>query len=233
MTKHYWLGGSIAKRALACPGSLQYPNPGNSSSAADRGTLLHECVTQLAQGALARPEDAIGQRYKGQIVTAQDARGALLPALHAARTWLDGRPARYEAEVRFRSIRNAGGTADVLAEHGIADFKFGSMKVDVKRNEQMMFYAAAALECGALQPRKTYDICIIQPAVKKAPMVDTVTHEELIEITARLKEAAANARSTKPRFAAGDHCTFCPARHTCTTRIESPFAALKAALKRT
>lgn len=233
MAKHYWLGGSIAKRALACPGSLQYLNPGTSSSAADRGTLLHECVTQLAQGALARPEDAVGQRYKDQIVTAQDARGALLPALHATRAWLDGRPARYEVEVKFRSIRNAGGTADVLAEHGVADYKFGSMRVDHKKNAQMMFYAAAALECGALKPRKTYDICIIQPAIKKTPMVDTVTHEELVEITARLKDAAANARSARPRFAAGDHCAFCPARQTCKTRIESPFAALKAALKRT
>lgn len=232
MSKHYWLGGSIAKRALACPGSLNYKG-GGSSAAADRGTLLHECMTKLTEGELARPEHAVGQRYQGQIVTSQDARGALLPALRAVETWLDGRPARYEVQVRFRSIRNAGGTADVLAEHGIADYKFGSMKVDVKRNEQMMFYAAAALECGALAPRKSYDLCIIQPAVKKTPMVDTVTHEELVEITTRLKEAAKNARSSRPRFAAGDHCTFCPARRECKVRVESPFAALKAALKRT
>ena len=46
----------------------------------------------------------------------------------------------------------------------------------------------------------------------------------------RLKEAAKNARSKKPRFAAGDHCQWCPARQTCRVRVESPFAALKAAL---
>jgi len=135
-------------------------------------------------------------------------------------------------QVKFKSIRQAGGTADVLSEHGIADYKFGRQPVDVRRNEQMMFYAAAALECGALPPRAEYSICIIQPEVKKTPMVDTVTHEELLDLTARLKEAAKNARSAKPRFSAGDHCQWCPARQTCRVRVESPFAALKAALTR-
>lgn len=230
MPKHYWLGGSIAERALACPGSLNHASDGRSSAAADRGTLLHDAMTKLTTGELARPEHAVGMRYQNQIVTSQDARAALLPALRAAQTWIDGAPARYEVKVKFRSIRSAGGTADILAPHGIADYKFGVKPVSVKGNKQMMFYAAAALEAKELQPRKEYSLCIIQPAIKKAPMVDTVSHEELIEITARLKEAAANARSRKPRFASGDHCTFCPGRQGCRTRLESPFAALKAAL---
>jgi Protein of unknown function (DUF2800) len=229
MTTHFWLGGSIAKRALACPGSLQY-KPSGSSAAADRGTLLHEAMTRLTTGELARVEHAVGMSASGQQITQRDARQALLPALRAVESWLDGRPAQYEVQVRFRSIRQAGGTADVLSEHGVADYKFGRMPVSVKRNEQMMFYAAAALECGALPKRSEYSLCIIQPEVKKTPMVDVVTHDELIDITARLKEAAANARSKKPRFAAGDHCLWCPARQTCRVRVESPFAALKAAL---
>jgi hypothetical protein len=189
-------------------------------------------MTKLTEGTIARPEHAVGQRYLAQVVTQQDARGALLPALRAVEKWLDGRPARYEVQVRFRSIRNAGGTADVLSDHGIADYKFGTRPVGVTKNEQMMFYATAALECGELAPREEYDLCIIQPAIKKGPMVDTVRHEELVEITARLKEAAKNARSSKPRYASGEHCTFCPARQTCPTRLESPFAALRAALNR-
>lgn len=230
MSFHFWLGGSIAKRALACPGSLQYRSSG-SSAAADRGTLLHEVMTKITTGELARIEHAVGMSGYGQRVTQRDARAALMPAHRAVQTWLDGRTATYEAQVKFKSIRNAGGTADVLAEHGIADYKFGTRPVEVKKNEQMMFYAAAALECGALTPRKEYSLCIIQPAVKKTPMVDIVTHEELLDLTARLKDAAKNARSKKPRFASGDHCTFCPARQTCPVRVESPFAALKAAFK--
>ena len=144
MTKHFWLGGSIAKRALACPGSLNFKG-GGSSAAADRGTLLHECMTKLTEGELARVEHAVGQRYLAQTVTAQDAKGYLLPALRAVETWLDGRPARYEVQVKFKSIRSAGGTADVLSEHGVADYKFGKMPVAWKRNEQMMFYCAAAV----------------------------------------------------------------------------------------
>jgi len=232
MTTHFWLGGSIAKRALACPGSLQYKGSG-SSAAADRGTLLHEAMTRLTTGELARVEHAVGMSASGQQITQRDARQALLPALRAVETWLDGRPARYEVQVKFKSIRQAGGTADVLSEHGVADYKFGRMPVEVKKNEQMMFYAAAALECGALPKRPEYSLCIIQPEVKKTPMVDVVTHDELIDITARLKEAAKNARSSKPRFASGDHCQWCPARQTCRVRVESPFAALKAALTRT
>ena len=231
MAQHFWLGGSIAKRALACPGSLNHKSDGRSSAAADRGTLLHDCMTRLTSGELLRPEHAVGQRHGDLIVTNQDARSALLPALRAVESWLDGRPARYEVRVKFKSIRNAGGTADVLTDHGVADYKFGTRPVDVKRNEQMMFYAAAALEQGELEPRKEYELCIIQPAIKKTPMVDVVTHEELVEITARLKEAAKNAKSSKPRYASGEHCTFCPARQTCRTRLESPFVALRAALE--
>lgn len=229
MATHFWLGGSIAKRALACPGSLQYKSSG-SSAAADRGTLLHEAMTRLTTGHWTKPEHAVGFSWQNQIVSQRDARQALLPALRALETWLDGRPARYEAQVKFKSIRQAGGTADVLPDFGVADYKFGRMPVSVKKNEQMMFYAAAALECGALPKRSEYSLCIIQPEVKKTPMVDVVTHDELLDITARLKEVAKNARSKKPRFAAGDHCQWCPARQACRVRVESPFAALKAAL---
>jgi len=226
---HFWLGGSIAKRALNCPGSLQYKSS-TSSVAADRGTLLHEAMTRLTTGHWPRAEHAVGFSWMNQTVSQRDARQALLPALRAVEKWLDGRPAQYEVQVKFKSIRQAGGTADVLSEHGVADYKFGRMPVDVKKNEQMMFYAAAALECGALPKRSEYSLCIIQPEVKKTPMVDVVTHDELIDITARLKAAAANAKSKKPRFSAGDHCQWCPARQTCRVRVESPFAALKAAL---
>jgi len=231
MAHHFWLGGSIAKRALACPGSLNHRSDGRSSAAADRGTLLHDCMTRLTAGELLKPEHAVGQRHGNLVVTQQDARNALLPALRAVEKWLDGRPAQYEVRVKFKSIRNAGGTADVLTDHGVADYKFGTRPVGVKRNEQMMFYAAAALECGALPKREEYELCIIQPAIKRAPMVDYVAYEELVHITARLKEAAKNARSSKPRYASGEHCTFCPARQTCPVRLESPFAALRAALE--
>jgi hypothetical protein len=230
MAIHFWLGGSIAKRALACPGSLQYKGSG-SSAAADRGTLLHDAMTRLTTGEISRPEHAVGMSGMGQRVSSRDARQALAPALNAVRLWLGGAQARYEVQVKFKSIRNAGGTADVLSPHGIADYKFGRLPVDVKKNEQMMFYAAAAVECGELPVQSEYSICIIQPEVKKTPMVDIVTHAELVDLTKRLKDAAKNARSKKPRFASGDHCTFCPARQTCRTRLESPFAALKAAFK--
>lgn len=227
---HFWLGGSIAKRALACPGSLQYKSTG-SSAAADRGTLLHEVMTKLTTGKIERPEHVVGMSMYGQRVTQRDARQALVPALHAVRTWLGGAKARYEVQVKFKSIANAGGTADVLSPHGIADYKFGRIPVDVKKNEQMMFYAAAAIESGHLAEQAEYEICIIQPEVKKTPMVDVVSHAELVDITKRLKDAAKNAKSKKPRFASGDHCLWCPARQTCRVRLESPFAALKAALK--
>lgn len=227
---HFWLGGSIAKRALKCPGSLQYKSS-TSSAAADRGTLLHEAMTRLTTGKAERPEHVVGMSMFGQRVTVRDARMALVPALNAVRTWLDGRPAKYEVRVKFKSIASAGGTGDVISDHGIADYKFGRMPVDVKKNEQMMFYAAAAIECGKLPKIPEYSLCIIQPEVKKTPMVDVVSYDELIDITARLKEAAKNAKSKNPRFASGDHCTFCPARQSCRVRLESPFAALKAALK--
>jgi len=68
MTTHFWLGGSIAKRALNCPGSLQYKSSG-SSAAADRGTLLHEAMTRLTTGHWPKAEHAVGFSWMNQIPT--------------------------------------------------------------------------------------------------------------------------------------------------------------------
>ena len=232
-TKHFWLGGSIAARALACPGSLNFRGDGSGySAAAARGTALHTCVVNLLEGKWWRAEHAVGYVEDGYRVTAKDAKSALLPAWRAAEKWLNGAPAAYEIQVKFKSIRQAGGTIDLLTETGSADFKFGSRAVEVKDNAQLQFYLAAAVERGVILPRSEYQLAIIQPAVSAKALVDTVPHRALIDMTEKLRAAVKNAKSKNPTISPGDHCTYCPRRQVCPERLSFVPAAFQAALNR-
>ena len=62
------VGGSTAKRVINCPGSVALvakmpPKP--SSEYADKGTLLHNAISEVLSG---RP-DVIGSKYNDQVLT--------------------------------------------------------------------------------------------------------------------------------------------------------------------
>ena len=61
------VGGSTAKRVIACPGSValvQQVPPKPSSSYADEGTLLHTVISTILE-TNRRPETFIGLMYNG------------------------------------------------------------------------------------------------------------------------------------------------------------------------
>ena len=227
-TAHAPIGGSIAERIIACPGSLTAPptTPRTSTGAADRGSMLHEVVIGLQQGKWERPEDAIGYTAFGQTLTQADAKSAALPAWRAVQQWSGAHPVRYEQRVHFRSIKDAFGTADVLAHDGVLDLKFGTKVVSVKDNAQLLFYLAAALESKRVKKRDVYRLAIVQPTAPKTLQPTTTTHTQVRHFTEKLKRAVDNAYSGKPDFKGGNHCFFCPARQGCKSRLNYDFAGL-------
>ena len=79
------VGGSTAKRVIACPGSVtlvQQMPPKPSSKYADEGTLLHNAIADvLGQGSF--PASHIGASYQGVTLTEELHAEKLIPALRA------------------------------------------------------------------------------------------------------------------------------------------------------
>ena len=77
------VGGSSAKRVMACPGSVvlvQKMPAKPSNSHADQGTLLHDIISEILEKDLA-PESFLGRKYEGEVFTQDLLDDKLLPAL--------------------------------------------------------------------------------------------------------------------------------------------------------
>jgi hypothetical protein len=78
------VGGSTAERVINCPGSVKLVAtmpPKESSSYADEGTLLHDCIADLLELRHASARDMIGRQYNGQTLTEELVEEKLLPAM--------------------------------------------------------------------------------------------------------------------------------------------------------
>ena len=79
------VGGSTAKRVIACPGSVklvQQMPPQPSSKYADEGTLLHNAIADVLDNG-APPASHIGTSYQGVTLTDELFEAKLIPALQA------------------------------------------------------------------------------------------------------------------------------------------------------
>lgn len=213
---HYEIGGSIAARILACPGSVsltRHLERGESSAAADRGTMLHEVMDKLHAGA--------SMKLLTRDLTQADTL-AVKKAWVARNKLVDGFPhVHAERQVVFPGIPNSGGTADVFAWNRIlaacGDYKFGSRIVDVINNAQAWFYAAAAIESRVFPKTvKNVIVAIIQPDARPVLSKQLVTVKQLLVFRDKLARTAEVARGKNPPFAMGEHCLYCPAKNkTC------------------
>ena len=100
----------------------------------------------------------------------------------------------------------------------ICDFKFGRGDVDATGNEQLMIYAAAALERLATNVvPEVITLVIVQPrSVAPTPRVKrwSLSAQELFAFVDRVIGAIAEARRA-PTFTAGPWCEHCPALGEC------------------
>ena len=234
------VGGSTAKRVIACPASIELvakmpPKP--SSKYADEGTLLHDAISQILD-CKATPESVIGMIYEGITLTQELYDDKIAVALAA----LDEIDPDKQMEFAVESSVNFGdllpgvfGSADLLGRIGkkaiVLDWKFGNgVAVEATENEQGMFYAAAAMRTPDTQwvfeDVEEIEIIIVQP-----PMVKrwVTTPERIAEFEFELV-AAVNGKRTKMQT--GEHCRWCAAKPTCPMVTGAVDRALKTALVR-
>lgn len=221
------VGGSTAKRVINCPGSVALCNAApeqGSSSYAEEGTLLHEAI------ALYLDKDIV-PRLNDDLLESK-----FYPALEL----LDEVGIEeyvVEAEVNFGDfIPDVFGSCDVLGRVGdravVLDWKFGNgVVVDAVENEQLMFYAAAAMRTKATQwvfkDCTDVELIIIQPPMIKR-WVTTV--ERIKTFEHQLLSAVNVAMKLNAPLKEGPHCKWCAAKPTCPLMTGAVDRALKVQL---
>ena len=149
------VGGSTAKRVMNCPGSVALvakmpPQP--SSTYADKGTLLHNVISEVLDQNVA-PHSLVGTTYAEHVLDEDMLDEKIFPALAALDVIDPDKQMEFavETSVSFgKWLPDAFGSADFLGRIGtkavVLDWKFGDgVAVDAEDNEQLMFYAAAAM----------------------------------------------------------------------------------------
>jgi|688.fasta_scaffold25726_6 hypothetical protein len=226
MTTHSLIvGGSSAKRVLNCPGSVDLaakapPKP--ASSAANEGTLLHEIIAQMLTYDHP-PEVFLGKTYGDAVLTEDLIDTKLLPAMALFDSIDPDHLMSYQIETRvdFGSfLPGVFGSTDVVGRIDdtafVIDWKFGQQPIDAEENEQLMFYAAAAMRTEATKWAfggvKNIELVIIQP-----PFVSrwTTTRDRIVRFETELRAAVKLAQAKDAPLRSGAWCKFCPASVTC------------------
>ena len=220
------VGGSTAKRVIACPGSVALVDkmpPKPSSSYADTGTLLHDTIADVLDGK-GSPESYLGRKYEGVVLTQDLLDSKLLVALAALDEIDPNKELDYAVESRVGFgdlLPDVFGSTDLLGRIGdraiVLDWKFGDgVAVEVEENPQLLFYAAAAMRtpetAWAFKGATEIEMVIVQPPSVKR-WVTTVDRVKAFED--QLVRAVKAALKPDAPLAAGDHCKWCAAKPIC------------------
>ena len=237
------VGGSTAKRVINCPGSValvaKMP-PKQSSTYADRGTLLHNAMATILDSDTVTPESMLWTTYKGETLTGELLNEKILPALAA----LDAVDPEGVMEYAVETVVGFGaylpgvfGSADLLGRLGnravVLDWKFGDgVAVSAEENEQGLFYAAAAMRtpetAWVFEGAEEVEIVIVQPpAVKR--WVTTV--KRVKEFERSLKRAVKASAMPDAAIVVGDHCRWCAAKPLCPKMTGAVDRAVKVQLE--
>ena len=222
------VGGSTAKRVIACPGSValvQQVPPKPSSSYADEGTLLHNVIaTMLDKSADLAPEDFLGVMHNGVELTPDRLENKLRPALAALEEIDPDGQMEYAVEqvVGFGdALPGVFGSADLVGRIGnrgiLLDWKFGDgVPVEAEENPQALFYTAAALRTEAtrwaFEGVESVEVIIVQPPHVRRWVTDL---DRVRRFEAELIMAVRQAQQPDAPLASGDHCRWCAAKSIC------------------
>lgn len=236
------VGGSTAKRVIACPGSValvQKMPPKPSSEHADRGTMLHDVMAEILGKDL--PWDQfIGTTYEGQVLTQELFDEKIVTALEALNEIDPDNRMEYEVETRVGFgdlLPGVFGSTDLVGRIGdraiVLDWKFGDgVVVAAEENAQLMFYAAACMRTEeakwAFAGATEVELIIVQPpAIRRW----VTTKERIAQFEQELVQAVKAAQKPDARLAAGDHCRWCAAKPVCPKMTGAVDRALQVQLK--
>ena len=236
------VGGSTAKRVIACPGSValvQKMPPKPSSEHADRGTMLHDVISEILGKNL--PWDQfIGTVYEGQVLTQELFDEKIVVALELLDEVDPHKGLEYEVETRVGFgdlLPGVFGSTDLVGRIGsraiVLDWKFGDgVVVDAVENDQLMFYAAACMRTESAQwafaGATEVELIIVQP-----PMIKrwVTTKERIKQFEQELVAAVKQAQSPNAKLQHGDHCRWCAAKPVCPKMTGAVDRALQVQLK--
>jgi hypothetical protein len=236
------VGGSTAKRVIACPGSValvQKMPPKPSSEHADRGTMLHDVIAEILGKDL--PWDQfIGTVYEGQVLTQELFDEKIAVALELLDQVDPDKRMEYEVETRVGFgdlLPGVFGSTDLVGRIGdravVLDWKFGDgVVVDAVENDQLMFYAAACMRTESAQwafaGATEVELIIVQP-----PMIKrwVTTKERIKQFEQDLVLAVKAAMKPDAKLQHGDHCRWCAAKPVCPRMTGAVDRALQVQLK--
>ncbi len=237
------VGGSTAKRVINCPGSValvQKMPPKPSSEHADRGTLLHDVISEFLDQDGKPITDWLGRTHEGQVLTQELLDEKLVVALELLDEIDPKKELMYEVETRvgFGSLLpGVFGSTDLVGRMGnravVLDWKFGDgVVVTAEENEQMMFYAAAAMRtpetAWAFEGADEIELIIVQPPVVRRWVTDKARIEQFER---DLVKAVAAAQLPDAKIQHGDHCRWCAAKPICPKMTGAVDRALVTQLK--
>lgn len=239
---HAELNSSGSHRWMNCPGSVKLSRqfPSSSSIYADEGTLAHDAAEQLIQtgNVTAAHRKKINQFYEAH----PELNGSDEVMIRELADYVEyvkeeftdavmadaGAQLMTEQKVDLTPwIPDGFGTTDVAIIGGktlhIIDLKYGKgVPVFAEGNSQLRLYALGTLDLLD----SIYDIEEVKMTIYQ-PRIDNVSSDKILAEELRdwgenqVKPAAKLALSDNAPTAAGDWCTFCPARQSCRTRAES------------
>ena len=220
------VGGSTAKRVIACPGSVALVDkmpPQPSSSYANEGTLLHDVIADVLDGK-GTPASYLGRVHDGITLTQDLIDDKLQPALDALEEIDPDGEMLYSVESRVGFANytpEVFGSVDLLGRLDdraiVLDWKFGSgVPVAAEENAQLMFYAAAAMRTPAtswvFHDADEIELIIVQPPSVKRWVT---TRKRIAAFESDLFRAINAALKPNAPLAAGDHCKWCAAKPVC------------------
>lgn len=200
------LSASVAGRHMACHASAQLdlaiPNwtppveDRTADNAANRGSHKHKVLEPIME--MSAKDIGYMAQYLQYVADLRSTRRFKVLIEHPVKaTWLTTQP---------------GTTADLVLytqdEIHVLDGKWGKIPVEVKENEQLLFYAACY---GGLAPKaKGVTAHILQPYADnfESWFIDT---NRLAQFMAEAQAAEAAIQGGSVTFGPGDHCKFCPA----------------------
>ena len=231
MMQHYKYGGSTAARTIACPAwlGLSADMPKQlSSSYADVGTMLHDCMEKILLDTDVEYNELLGFSYSGEKVTQEHINEKIIPAHKAfAELCKEYHLTEYEAETTMQRSDTIGGTADFIAVGEdvvcVGDWKFGDgIAVSPDHSAQGLFYAMLARKeiPDLFEGRDRLVIAIIQPNHREGDTLKTWETEMayLDCYEAEFMEAVKRAEEGNQKPSPGDHCKWCPAMSTCPAK---------------
>lgn len=232
------VGGSTAKRVIACPGSVALVDkmpPKPSSKYADEGTLLHDAIAKVLESDV-DPFTLVGTKLNDVELTADLIENKLLVALSALDDVDPKGEVEYEVESRVGFgdlLPDVFGSTDFIGRAGdraiVLDWKFGDgVPVDAEENYQLLFYAAAAIRtpetAWAFEGAKEVELIIVQPPSVKRWVASL---ERVKAFEGELVSAVKVALKPDAPLAAGDHCRWCAAKPVCPVMTGAVDRALK------